>query len=156
MLWHESRWKGETFRMVFDNRLFVPVSVVSQQDLVLEVRYNRNVGQPMRAETVHSAVSCCSCSAEWLQDFRPYYTPRTKSRPSEMLLYVTAIHQRYDESLCSGRDRSDWLLFVEIHHICPQLWVAWLNPIHTRLLKTLDAPVVAAAFSPRLHLQSGW
>lgn len=50
--------------MLFDNRPFVSVSVVSQRDLALEVGYSRNVGQPVRGEAVHRAVSCRSCSAQ--------------------------------------------------------------------------------------------
>ncbi len=48
----------------FNNSLFVSVTVVSEQDLVLKLWCYRNVGQIISGYFVRSAVNWCLCPAK--------------------------------------------------------------------------------------------
>lgn len=99
--------------------IFMPVSVVTQQDSALKVWCHRNVGQPISAEAVHSVVNCCLCSAEWLQDFRPYYCPGQRAVPLKYPFVELLLCFRW------------WLesVFWWNRNIClwTKLWVTLLN-----------------------------
>lgn len=80
---------------------------------------------------------------------------RTKSRPSEILLCVTAVHQRYDGSLCWGVIEMTGFSLLKSVPLVHSFGLRDPDLMCSLPLKTLDTPVAAAEFSAQLHLQSG-